>query len=122
MSAASVALLAGRADAGAVAELRTALSHPTPLVRTVAARLAGIQKMQALAGDAARVLESEPDEQAAAEQLRALLFMDSTAWRDAVKRRLSPSQPNAVRAHVEWIARNHPEMPVSSSQPATARA
>ena len=106
---ASVALLAGRLDAVSVTNLRAALTHQDATVRAIAALIAGIQKMD-LATDLARVLEGEKDERAAAEQIRALLFVDDATWRETVERRLSATRPLEIRAYVEWLVRNRPDM------------
>ena len=110
LTPASVALLAGRTDAESAAKLRTALAHENPTVRAIATRIAGVQKMPAMAPEIARVFEGEPDDRAAAEQVRALLLIDNASWRDTIERRLSVTQPLAIRAYVEWMVRNRPEM------------
>ena len=110
LTPASVALLAGRVDPGSIAKLRAAVTHESPTVRAIAARIAGIQRMGIVAPDLARALDTETDERAVVEQVRALLFIDSATWRETIERRFSATPPLALHAYVEWIVRNRPEM------------
>jgi len=105
----SVALLADRSDAGTLEQLRIALSHADPVVRAVAARVAGVSRLIDLAPAIGAALGQERDETAAAEEVRALLFFESNdAWQ-SVERHLPRAGAPAVRAFLEWLLRKQPE-------------
>jgi TonB family protein len=107
LTAGAVALLGNDLDEEAVQRLRIAMTHEDPIVRAVAARVAGNAKVSALAADVAAALEREQDESAAAEQMRALLFLGDL--RAASETTLPRSKMSARIVYIEWLVRTRPE-------------
>ena len=100
-----VALLGNKLDDEAIGRLRAGLSDPDPLVRAVAARVAGIARVTALPPAVADALGRERDEMAAAEMLRALIFFDTAETRAAVDRYVQQAKGPAAGVYFEWFAR-----------------
>ena len=105
----SVALLANGLNGEALEQLRVVLSHGDPLVRTVAARVAAVAKLSSLAPAITAALEHEGDQNAAAEEVRALLFLGGADARQSVERHLLRAGAPAVRTFLEWLLRTEPE-------------
>lgn len=105
----SVALLANRLDASTVEELRAHLAHEDPVIRAVAARIAGVAKVSGLAPAVGAALERERDQSAAAEQVRALLFFDTAGSREPAERHFAAAGTPAIHAYVESLSRSRPE-------------
>lgn len=71
-----VAYLVLEKDAAAIVEpLRVALTSPDPLVRTTAARVAGVRDEKAVVADLRKAVEGESDATAAREELRSIALL-----------------------------------------------
>ncbi|HEY2325287.1 MAG TPA: energy transducer TonB [Thermoanaerobaculia bacterium] len=71
-----VAYLVNEKDAAAIVEpLRVAFTSPDPLVRTAAARVAGVRDEKALVADLRKAAEGETDAAAAREELRSIALL-----------------------------------------------
>ncbi|HEY2091903.1 MAG TPA: energy transducer TonB [Thermoanaerobaculia bacterium] len=101
-----VAYLANEKDAAAIVEpLRAALSGSDPLVRTTAARVAGVRDEKMLVGDLRKAVEQETDATAAREELRSIALLGTDSDIDFA-RKTSEKWPPAIEDAVEsMIAR-----------------
>jgi hypothetical protein len=88
--------------------LAAAVRHPAALVRTAAARVAAVKNDRALSSSVAQALEEETDENAAAEQVRALLLLDGSGAIATVDRSVRRVGGRTVVVLAEWLARNQP--------------
>ena len=106
VTAGSVALLVNQRDSDTLDRLRAAIGHDDPVVRAVAARVAGVTAAAALFGAVSAALQRETDAQAEAEQVRALLFFQTDAARTVVERHLGKAKGGAIRVYLEWVVRS----------------
>src|SRR5689334_13645472 len=108
MTPGRVALLVQPKGVADVGMLTNALDHSDPIVRALAARIAGLLGRRDLAGPLQELLEREPNAMVAAEQVRALLYLrgvEILPQSRAAATRLGA----AVGAEVaEWLARMDP--------------
>ncbi len=101
-----LALISGGPDW--LGRVNRALASPDPLIRTVAARLAGGRNLIEAAANVERALDVEQDVDAEVEETRALLFLRGAPAVDALlARRYHSGRPIAVIA--DWLARTHPD-------------
>ena len=92
-TAGEVALLGNKMDAAAVKGVFEAISAADPLVRTVAARVAGVSGHPAFAVPIASALEREQHATAAGEQVRALLLIRGAGAVEAIEMRVANLDP-----------------------------
>ena len=108
-TAGTVALMVEPKTSADVLLLGTVIGDPDPVVRAIAARIAGLLSRKSLASALQDLLEREQDVSAAVEQVRALLYLRGVEIlpqaRTAATRLGTP-----VRSTIdEWLARNQPE-------------
>jgi TonB family protein len=108
-TAGTVALMVEPKTSADVLRLGTVIGDPDPVVRGIAARIAGLLSRKSLASALQDLLEREQDVSAAVEQVRALLYLRGVEIlpqaRTAATRLGTP-----VRSTIdEWLARNQPE-------------
>jgi TonB family protein len=104
----SVALLVSKRGSSETDALARAVSSENPMIRAVAARVAGVAGRASLAQALAIAFERETDAGAAVEQAGALLFLRGAAARDLVERR-TDTFPLVARVYAEWAARVSPQ-------------
>ena len=71
--------------------------------------MAGVARAAGLFTDLRGALAREPDENTAAELLRALLFFDDPGARESAEGHLARAKFPAVLVYVEWLARTGPD-------------
>ena len=109
LTAGQVALLGNKLDAAAGQGLLEAISSGDPLVRTVAARVAGVSAHPPFADPIATAFGREQDPTAAAEQARALLLVRGPAAVETIEARMASLSTDAVSVYAGWVANNQPE-------------
>jgi TonB family protein len=102
----ALALMGGQPDPST--EIRRGLQDPEPLVRSVAARLAGVRGVAATVDDVTRALETERDPDAEVEEVRALLFLRGESSVEALLARTYRGYRPLVTI-ASWIAGTHPD-------------
>jgi TonB family protein len=108
-TAGEVALLGNKLDVDGVKAVFTAISASDPLVRVVAARIAGVTAHPPFAAPLATALEREQDPSAAAEQVRALLLIRGAAALEPIEARIPSLSASAAGVLAGWIANNQPQ-------------
>jgi TonB family protein len=108
-AAARLVLRSNDAGADLPATLRSALTDADPAVRFVAARLTSVLRVHGLDDDVAHALANEANAQVAAEDVRALLFLDTPAATTTVQQYVRHAKVPAALAYAWWLARMHPE-------------
>lgn len=106
----NIALLAaGEIDLQALQQLRDALGHQDPSVRAVASRIAAVSKLAGLAPAISLALAREDIKWVAAEQIRALLLIDTPGARAAVAAHLHRGGVDALEAFLDHMVRTSPD-------------
>jgi TonB family protein len=108
-AAAHLLLRSNDASADMTTLLRPALIDADPAVRFVAARLASVLHVRGLDDDLAHALATETNAQVAAEDVRALLFLDTPAATAIVQQYVRHAKVPAALAYAWWLARMHPD-------------
>jgi TonB family protein len=108
-SAGEIALLSNRLEGAALPTLEAAIGGDDALARAVAARIAAVTAHRPFAAAIQKAWETERDPAAAAEQLRALLFMRGAEATAAIDARLAELAPASIDVYAAWLAANQPE-------------
>ncbi len=119
--AGEIALLSNKLEGPALAAVAAAIGGDDALARAVAARIAAVTAHQPLAPAIQKAWETERDPAAAAEQIRALLFIRGAEATAAIDARLADLAPASVDVYAAWLAVNQPERFVDLLPRMTAR-
>jgi hypothetical protein len=102
----SLALMAAEEQGGPSADvLRQSLNSPRAEMRGRAARIVGLTLRHTLSDDVAAALERENHGAAAAEQVRAMLYLQGTAAISRVRGAVDRLPQEPLLALAEWLAR-----------------
>jgi TonB family protein len=102
-TAGDVALLVNTLDTPSVEAVQAAITASDPLVRTVAARIAGVTSHPPFGNALVAALANEQDPGTAEEQVRALLMIRGLLAASVVEARLG-SLPAIGHAYAKWLA------------------
>lgn len=125
MTPGGLALAAVKPSPSFLQSLRSALSEPRPEMRLVGARIISVANVDALTEDVAAALAREQDELVAAEQLRALLLLNTSRSLALAEGYVPGATVPPTIVFTRWLARTDPErlierLPVLTSRLAPA--
>lgn len=119
--AGEIALLSNKLEGPALAAVAAAIGGDDSMARAVAARIAAVTGHPPLAPVIQKAWETERDPAAAAEQVRALLFIRGAEATAAIDARLADLAPASIDVYAAWLAANQPERFVELLPRMTAR-
>jgi TonB family protein len=112
----SLVMMRMNGDSGATEAIGAALSHPEPGMRAVAARLVAVGRLFPVRSQLITALATEKVDAVAAEQVRALVLLESQDAMDAATAHLAKAGPRARDAFALEAARLAPDRFIAELQ------